>query len=56
MSEYAQTKYYSNPEFRSGYNSAALDLELDETKSISWQKGWFEYHLEFDRSENARYI
>jgi hypothetical protein len=48
--------YYSNREFRMGYDAHSFGEPLDKTKSESWQMGWHEWDNDMTRSENVRYI
>ena len=48
-------KYFTNKEFRNGFDAAALCEPCDKTKSADWVAGWMHYQDKMDASETANY-
>jgi hypothetical protein len=49
-------KYFTNKEFRNGFDAAALCELCDKTKSADWIAGWMHYQDKMDASETASYF
>jgi hypothetical protein len=49
-------KYYTNKEFRFGFDAAASCEPCDRTKSADWLAGWMHYQDKMDASESARWV
>lgn len=49
-------KYQTNPEYRKGYNAAALCEPYDEGQTPDWREGWKAYQEAIDATETGKYI
>ena len=47
-------RYLESPDFRAGYDAAALGLPFDRLKPQAWREGWDAYHADETSSETAR--